>query len=61
MSDSQDSKGGTLDEMFYRGERELRAHLQQKDRASSEGWGCHPTVKTLTHNYSCLKELQGWK
>ena len=43
------------------GEGTYRAHLQQKDRASSEGWGCHPTVKTLTHNCSCLKELQGWK
>jgi hypothetical protein len=35
-----------------------RAHLQQKDRASSEGWGAIPQSKTLTHNYSCLKELQ---
>ena len=25
------------------------------------GWGCHPTVKTLTHNCSCLKELHAWK
>jgi hypothetical protein len=38
-----------------------RAHLQQKDRTWSEGWGCHPTVKTLTHNCFCLKELQEWK
>jgi hypothetical protein len=36
-----------------------RAHLQQKDRTSSEGWGCHPTVTSLTHNSSCLEELQG--
>jgi hypothetical protein len=35
-------------------------HLQQEDRASNEGGG-HPTVTTLTHNCSCLKELQGWK
>jgi hypothetical protein len=38
-----------------------RAQLQQKNKASSEGWGCHPTVKIPTHNCSCLKELQGWK
>jgi hypothetical protein len=38
-----------------------RAYLQQEDRTSSEGWGCLPTVITLTHNCSCLKELQGWK
>jgi hypothetical protein len=36
-----------------------RAHLQQKDKLSNEEWGCHSTVKTLTHNCSCLKELQG--
>jgi hypothetical protein len=46
--------------MLYSRERELRAHLQQEDRTSSEGWGCHPTVTSLTHNCSCLKELQGW-
>jgi hypothetical protein len=28
---------------------------------SSEGWGCYPTVKTLTQNFSCRKELQGEK
>ena len=26
-----------------------------------EGWGWHPTVKTLAQNCSCLKELQGQK
>ena len=30
------------------GEETCRAHLQQKVRASSGGWSCHPTVKTLT-------------
>ena len=35
--DSQDSKGGTLDEMPYSGERELiEPHLQQKIWASSD-------------------------
>jgi hypothetical protein len=27
------------------GEETYRAYLQQKVRQSSEGWGCHPTVK----------------
>jgi hypothetical protein len=43
------------------GEETYRAHLQQENRASSEGWGCHPILTSLTHNCSCLKELQGWK
>jgi hypothetical protein len=43
------------------GDGTYRAHLQQKDRASSEGWGCYPTVTPMTHTFSCLKELQGWK
>ena len=38
-----------------------RAHLQQEDRASNERDQEHLTVTTLTHNCSCLKELQGWK
>jgi hypothetical protein len=43
---SQDSKKGTLDEM---------------PSSRNEGGYCHPTVTTLTHNCSCLNELQGWK
>jgi hypothetical protein len=31
--------------------RNCRAHLQQKDKASSEGLGYHPTVKALTQNF----------
>lgn len=42
VRDSQDSKSGTLDKMPYIGVMDL----QQKDRESSERWGCHPTVKT---------------
>jgi hypothetical protein len=60
VGDSQESKGGTFDEMSDTREREL-IEVQQEDRTSSEGWGCYPTVTTLTHNCSCLKELQGWK
>jgi hypothetical protein len=46
---------------ILKGEGTYRAHLQQEDRVSSEGWSCYSTVKTLTHNCSCMKELQGWK
>jgi hypothetical protein len=62
VRDSQDSKGETLDEMSNSKEREVvEPNSIRKERTSSEGRGCHPTVTTLTHNYSCLKELQGWK
>jgi hypothetical protein len=60
VRDSQDSKGAILDEMPDSMERELIEPPQQEDRTSSEGWGCHPTVTSLTHNFFCLKELQGW-
>jgi hypothetical protein len=29
-------------------------------KTCSWGWGCHPTVTSLTHNCSSLKELQAW-
>jgi hypothetical protein len=62
VRDSQDSKGGTLDEMPNSGEREcVKFTSSRKTGYQVEGWGCHPTVKTLTQNCSCLKELQGWK
>jgi hypothetical protein len=32
-----------------------------QDRASNEGERGHPTVTTLTHTCSFLKELQEWK
>jgi hypothetical protein len=41
------------------GEGTCRAHLQQKDRASRRDEVAIPQL--LTHNCSCLKELQGWK
>jgi len=38
VTDFQDSKGGTLDEMPYIGERDpVEPNLWQKDKASSEG------------------------
>ena len=48
MRDSQDSKGGTLDEMPYSGERELvePTSSRKTGRASSEGWCCHSTANT---------------
>ena len=39
VRDSQDSKGGTLDEMPESMERGLIEPSQQKDRASNEGEG----------------------
>jgi hypothetical protein len=60
MRNSQNSKGGTLAEMPKSRERELiEPNFQQENRTLSEGWGCHPTVTTLTHNFFYLKELQG--
>jgi hypothetical protein len=43
------------------GRGNLKTHFQQKHKASTQEWGCHPIVKTLTHNCFCLRELQGWK
>ena len=40
------------------GEETCRAHLQQKDRVSSEERGCYPTVKTLTHYCSFWKNCR---
>jgi hypothetical protein len=55
VRDSQDSKGGTLDEMPYSGERELG------ESTSSEGTG-HQVEGFPTHSQKlCLKELQGQK
>ena len=48
VRDSQDSKGGTLDEMPYSGERELVGSTSsKKTRDQVQRWGCHPTVKKL--------------
>jgi hypothetical protein len=62
VRDSRDSKGGTLDEILYSGEREL------VEFTSSRKWGIKwravvatPQSKTLTYTCSCLKKLQGQK
>jgi hypothetical protein len=44
MRDSQNSNGGTLDEMSYSGEREL-VESTKKTKHQVEGWSCHLTVK----------------
>jgi len=36
-----------------------RGHIQQKDRASSEGWGCYATIKTLTNILPIWKKWRG--
>ena len=46
VRDSRDSKGGTLNEMSYSGDRELvESSSSRKTGHQLEGWGCHPTVK----------------
>jgi hypothetical protein len=57
----QDSKGGTLDEMPDSKERELIEPTSSRKSGHQMRERSHPTVMTLTHNCSCLKELQGWK
>ena len=59
--DSQDIKGGNLNEIPYSGEKELVEPTSIWKMASSEGKGCYPIVKILTHNCCWLKELRGWK
>jgi hypothetical protein len=54
VRDSRDSKGETLDEMSDSRDRELLA-----GRWGIKLRGGNPTVTILTHNCSCLKELQG--
>jgi hypothetical protein len=61
VRDSQVSKGGTLDKMPNSREKEFIEPTSNRNRTSSEGWGYHSTVKTLTLNCPCLKELQGQK
>ena len=46
MRDSQDSKGGPLDEMPYSGEKGFVGSISSKNTGHQvEGWGCHPTVR----------------
>jgi len=61
VRDSQDSKVGIVDEMLYSEERELVAPTSSRKTGHQRGIGSHSTIKALTHNSSCLKELQEWK
>ena len=62
MRDSQDSKGGTLDEMPYSGERELvESTSSRKTGHQVEGWGCHPTVKNSDPELFLSKRTAGTK
>ena len=62
VRDSQDSKGGALDEIPYSGKME---HVEPTSRVKTENQVrdgvAIPQSKTLTHNCSCLKELQEQK
>jgi hypothetical protein len=46
--------------MPYRGERGLVEPTSSRKIWHQVRYGV-ATVKTLVHNFSCLKELQGWK
>ena len=62
MRDSQDSEGGTLDEMSNSGERELvESTSSQKPGCQVERWGCYPTVKTSDPELLLSKRTAGTK
>jgi hypothetical protein len=58
VRDTQDSNGGTLDEMPASRERELIDPTSCRKTGHQVRDG---VVKTLTHNCFYLKELQRWK
>ena len=62
MRNSQDSKGGTLDEMPNSGERELvESTSSRKTGHQVEEWGCHPTVKNSDPELFLSKGTTGTK
>jgi hypothetical protein len=62
VRDCPDSKGGTLDEMLYSGERELvESTFSRKTGHQVEGWGCHPTVKNSDPKVSLSRRTAGTK
>ena len=62
VKDSQNSKGETLDEMLYSGERELvESTSSRKTGHQVEGWGCHPTVKNSDPELFLSKRTAGTK
>jgi hypothetical protein len=61
VRDSQDSNGGTLDEIPNIREKEHIELTSTRKMGHQMREGGHPTLTTLTYNCSCLKELQAWK
>jgi hypothetical protein len=62
VRDSQDSKGGTLDEMPNSGERELIESTSiRKMGNQAERWGCHPIVKNSDPELFLPKRTVGTK
>jgi hypothetical protein len=62
VRESQDSKGGSLDEMPNSGKRErVEPTSRRKTGHPVRDGVANPQSKTLTHNCSCLKELQRQK
>jgi hypothetical protein len=60
VRDSQDSKGGTFDEMPYNGERKLGDSTSSKKTGYQvKGWGCHATVK-ISDSELCISERTAW-
>jgi hypothetical protein len=62
VRDSQDSKGGALDEMLNGEERELVESTScRKTGHQVEGWGCHPSVKNSDPELFMSKRTAGTK
>ena len=62
MRNSQDTKGGTLDEMPNSGEKELvESTSSRKTRDQVEGLDCHPTVKNFDSELFLSKRTSGTK
>jgi hypothetical protein len=61
VRDSQDSKREILNEMTNSREREIVEPTSSQKKGHQAKERGHLIVTTLTHNFSCLKELQGWK
>jgi hypothetical protein len=62
MRDSQDSKGGTLDEIPNSVERQLvKSTYRRKTGHQVEGWACHLTVKNSDPELFLCKRTAGTK
>ena len=65
VRNSQDSKGGTLDETSNSGERKEKEVVESTSSISIghqvEQWGCHPTVKNSDPELFLSKRNSGTK